>query len=206
MSMIVEMPAPGSPTRYAPAPSNSASDVALERLPSLSFRRIRRMAFFVPSGRKRGIRKQVGPSIVCASTRCASLIGAEKNHLCPVIRHSPSRESSARVVFAATSLPPCFSVIPMPMVTPALFAMTREEESYWRERICGSQASARSGAWAIAATEALVMVIGQIWPASTCEVMNSRAARASVRTLASASVASQVEACSPAATLRRMSA
>ena len=80
------MPLPSLPTRHAVAPWNSTSAEAFERLPSLSFSRSRRIAFCVPSGRKRGIRKQVSPSAACASTRKASDIGAEKNHLWPVMR------------------------------------------------------------------------------------------------------------------------
>ena len=83
---MVAIPRPSLPTRQAVAPSNSTSAEALERLPSLSFSRSSRIAFAVPSGRKRGIRKQVSPLSACASTRKASDIGAEKNHLCPVMR------------------------------------------------------------------------------------------------------------------------
>ena len=42
-----------------------------------------------PSGVKRGIRKQETPPSACARTRNASHIGAEKNHLWPVISYSP---------------------------------------------------------------------------------------------------------------------
>ena len=125
----------------------------------------------MPSGRKRGTRKQVSPSRARASTRKASLIGADMNHLWPVMRKVPSLASSARVVLASTSLPPCFSVIPMPTVTPFFSGKGRFDESYWRDRIFGSQTLARSGAWASAATAALVMVIGQTWPHSACAVM-----------------------------------
>ena len=48
------------------------------------------------------------------------------NHLWPVMRYSPpgppSPAGSAVVVLARTSVPPCFSVMPMPMVTPRLAA------------------------------------------------------------------------------------
>ena len=37
-------------------------------------------------GAKRGMRKQLSPSSACASTRKASHIGADMNHLCPVMR------------------------------------------------------------------------------------------------------------------------
>src|SRR5258708_4666916 len=49
MSMIVLMPAPGSPTISPMAPANSTSEEALERLPSLSFRRWKRKPLFSPS-------------------------------------------------------------------------------------------------------------------------------------------------------------
>ena len=48
-------------------------------------------------------------------------MGAEKNHLWPVMRQREPQSSvpsgTARVVLARTSEPPCFSVMPMPMVT-----------------------------------------------------------------------------------------
>ena len=62
------------------------SDDAFERLPSLSLRRWTWSAFTAPSGQKRGIRKQVSPPGACASTRKKSHIGADMNHLCPVMR------------------------------------------------------------------------------------------------------------------------
>ena len=71
----------------------------------------------VPSGRKRGTRKQVRPPGAWASTRKASHMGADMNHLCPVSAYSSPALGSARVVLARTSVPPCFSVIPMPRVT-----------------------------------------------------------------------------------------
>ena len=111
------------------------------------------------------------PSRVWASTRKASLIGAERNHLWPVMRQKPSRLSSAWLAMEETSLPPCFSVMPMPMVMPAFSPTGRAEESYCRERMIGSQFSAIDGVWASAATEALVIVIGQTWPHSACAVM-----------------------------------
>ena len=51
-------------------------------------------------------------------------MGAEKNHLWPVTaKHWPQASApmgTACVVLARTSEPPCFSVMPMPMVTPGL--------------------------------------------------------------------------------------
>ena len=101
---LADQPAGGA-RRIRPRP------VALERLPSLSLSRISWTPFRVPSGRKRGTRKQDSPSTVCASTRKASLIGADTNHLWPVRRQMPSPAVARRaVVLASTSLPPCFSV------------------------------------------------------------------------------------------------
>jgi len=107
--------------RWAQAFSNSTSDEALDQSPSLSFNRINRSALRLPSGRQRGSMKQVRPPAACASTRKASDIGAETNHLWPTNVYSPSAWSAvATVVLARTSLPPCFSVMPMPTVTPCL--------------------------------------------------------------------------------------
>ncbi len=120
ISMIVGTPRPGSPTSRAQAPCSSISLEALERLPSLSFRRWRWKALRVPSGRIRGSAKQPMPSSVWASTRNRSHIGAEQNHLCPVSSYSspgppaPPPSGRATVVLARTSEPPCFSVIAMP--------------------------------------------------------------------------------------------
>ncbi len=120
ISMMVRTPRPSSPTSRAQVPSNSTSADALDRLPSLSFSRWIRNTLRVPSGSTRGTRKQLSPPGARASTRKPSDIGAEQNHLCPVSRYAPSPDSgSARVVLDRTSLPPCFSVMPIPKSTPA---------------------------------------------------------------------------------------
>ena len=93
----------------------------------------------VPSGSRRGMKKQDRPRSVCASTRCASHCGAEKNHLWPVMRYEPSAERTARVVLARTSEPPCFSVIPMPMRPPRLCSKGMSRGSYSRGRSRGTQ-------------------------------------------------------------------
>ena len=90
ISMMVGTPRPSSPTICAQAPSNSTSLDAFERFPSLSFRRWRWKRLRVPSGRIRGSRKHDSPPSACASTRNASHIGAEQNHLWPVISYSRS--------------------------------------------------------------------------------------------------------------------
>lgn len=80
--MIVATPRPSSPTRRAQlSPSNSTSAEAFERLPSLSLSRWIRKELRLPSGSTRGSRKQVSPPGARASTRKASDIGAEQNHL-----------------------------------------------------------------------------------------------------------------------------
>jgi hypothetical protein len=124
ISRICGTPRPSSPTSQAVASTNSTSELALALLPSLSFRRWIRIALALPSGRIRGRKKHDRPDCVCASTRKASHIGADRNHLWPVMRKrwpQPSLPSAtAAVVFARTSEPPCFSVMPMPMVRPGL--------------------------------------------------------------------------------------
>ncbi len=48
-------------------------------------------------------------------------MGAEQNHLWPLSSYVPSSASGrASVVLARTSLPPCFSVMPIPKTAPAL--------------------------------------------------------------------------------------
>ena len=88
----------------------------------MSFSRWMWKAFRSPSGVKRGRRKHERPRSVCARTRNASHIGAEQNHLWPVSAYSAPGPrpaiASARVVFARTSEPPCFSVIAMPQSAP----------------------------------------------------------------------------------------
>ena len=129
ISMIVGTPRPSSPTSRAQAPRSSTSLEAFDRLPSLSLSRWIWIALRSPSGVKRGMKKHEIPPSACARTRNASHIGAEKNHLCPVSAYSapgpPPLSGAATVVFARTSEPPCFSVIPMPHSAPALSAAGR---------------------------------------------------------------------------------
>ncbi|MNH35565.1 hypothetical protein D3C79_962590 [compost metagenome] len=70
------------------------------------------------------------------------------------------------MVLARTSVPPCFSVMAMPMVTPVFCSMGRLRGSYSVERIFGSHFSAISGCRRRAGTLAKVMVSGQPVPAS----------------------------------------
>ena len=48
------------------------------------------MALTLPSGSQRGRKKQLRPVAVCASTRKASHIGADMNHLWPVSAEAPA--------------------------------------------------------------------------------------------------------------------
>ena len=88
ISMIVGTPRPSSPTIRAQAARNSTSLEAFERLPSLSLSRWMWKRLRSPSGVKRGSRKHERPPSAWASTRNASHIGAEQNHLWPVISYS----------------------------------------------------------------------------------------------------------------------
>ena len=62
------------------------------------------------------------PPSAWARTRKASHIGADMNHLWPVSSYSapgpPPFTGRAIVVLARTSVPPCFSVIPIPVRAP----------------------------------------------------------------------------------------
>src|SRR4029077_19967613 len=131
IARIVRTPAPSSPSRTPQVPSSSTSDDAVDRVPSLSLSRCSAQGLRVPSGRTRGTTKQVSPPGAWASTRNTSHIGAEQNHLCPVSRYSPSPPAgTAQVVFARTSEPPCFSVIPIPASRPLLVVGSRRPGSY----------------------------------------------------------------------------
>jgi hypothetical protein len=127
--MMVATPRPAGPTSQPTVPSNSGSALALLRLPSLSFSRWMRNGLRDPSGSTRGTRKQDSPSGARASTRKRSLIGALVNHLCPRRSQVPSPAGVAVVVFARTSEPPCFSVMPMPASNPRLVAGGRRPGS-----------------------------------------------------------------------------
>jgi len=167
ISMMVFTPCPSGPTSQPSVPSNSGSEDALERLPSLSLRRWTRNGLRVPSGRTRGTRKQDSPPGACASTRKTSHIGADVNHLCPRSTYTPgSAVGAADVVFVRTSEPPCFSVMPMPARTPRFPVGTRRPGSYSRAVSSGSYTFARSGWWRRAGTAAYVIDTGQPWPAS----------------------------------------
>jgi hypothetical protein len=82
----------------------------------------------------------------------------------------PSPTFSAAVVLARTSVPPCFSVMPMPMVTADFCMAGLLDESYLRDRIFGAQSFCTAGEAISAATDALVIVSGQRWPHSSCAV------------------------------------
>ena len=102
---------------------NSTSEDALDLLPHLSLSRWISRPLRDPSGSQPVARKHDSPFSACASVRNRSLIGTEKNHLCPVSRYSapdPVRPVAGRavVIVARRSDPPCFSVMAMPTVAP----------------------------------------------------------------------------------------
>ena len=137
-----------------------------------------------PSGVKRGKRKQETPASVWARTRKASHIGAEQNHLWPVISYSPPGpppfSGTALVVLARTSEPPCFSVIAMPARQPGFWSAGRSLPSYWSEVKRGSHSAAISGWLRSDGITEKVIEIGQPTPASTCASWLNRAARATL--------------------------
>ncbi len=149
ISMMVATPRPSSPMAQACAPANSTSEEAFERLPSLSFRRWKCRPFTLPSGRKRGIRKQVSPPAACASTRKASRHGRGHEPLVAgddVFGARPRLPTGSAVVVAArTSVPPCFSVMPMPIVTALFFAAGAKLGSYLKGRMRGTHSLASVG-------------------------------------------------------------
>ena len=82
------------------------------------------------------------------------------------------------MVFARTSEPPCFSVMAMPIVSPAFWLSGTLRGSYTGAVIFGNQASASAGVVRRAGTAANVIVIGQMCPASAWLCRYTRAARA----------------------------
>src|SRR5258708_21989224 len=108
-------------------------------------------------------------------------MGAEMNHLWPVIRYSLEDTApilSALLVWALTSDPPCFSVIRMPSSTPDFSGAGAKRGSYWEERTLGSLSRTRSGSARSAAMQEKVMEMGHVCPASFCAVNMTKAARA----------------------------
>ena len=69
-------------------------------------------------------------------------MGAEQNHLCPSSAYSPPPRGSARVTLARTSLPPCFSVMAMPISAPCLRDAGWNEGSYSVEQMRGAHSRA----------------------------------------------------------------
>ncbi len=217
---IVATPRPSSPTSHACVPANSISLDAFERLPSLSLRRWMRNTLRDPSGSTRGTTKQLSPPGACASTRKASLMGALQNHLCPVRRNSRPHASStpvgsARVVFARTSDPPCFSVIAMPTRAerfstvgwrwPVAGGLTRAPPSpgsYSRESRRGIHCSRRpDAASSSTGTAACVIDTGHACPGSTCAKRKNAAARS---TFAPGPGCAHADVCAPAPTAAAM--
>ena len=216
---IVATPRPSSPTSHAVVPASSISLEAFERLPSLSFSRWMRNTFREPSGSTRGTKKQLRPPGACASTRNASLIGALQNHLCPVSANSRPHPSSppvgsARVVFARTSEPPCFSVIAMPTSAEAFGGRvapraagrvsrpSSRRGSYSRLSSRGIQSSrSPDAASSSVGTAACVIDTGHACPGSTCAKRKNAAARS---TFAPGPGEAHADVCAPAATAALM--
>ena len=107
-----------------------------------------------------------------ATTRCASHIGAEKNHLCPRSEYSPPRPPPptgvALVVFARTSDPPCFSVMPMPNQIERLPEIGLSEGSYSSLNSLSPRVSHSAGSFCSRGMLACVIVAGQSAPYSIC--------------------------------------
>src|ERR1700726_892652 len=108
-------------------------------------------------------------------------IGAEQNHLWPVISYSPPAppplSAHARVVLARTSEPPCFSVIAIPVIALPFSVAGIRRGSYVVAVTSGSHVAASSGCARSAGTTANVIVIGQAKPASACIAVMYSAAR-----------------------------
>ena len=73
-------------------------------------------------------------------------------------------------MLARTSVPPCFSVMPMPSVSPAFSTGGFWVWSYLRVVTRGAHSRNSFGLAINAASDALVMVIGHRWPHSSSAV------------------------------------
>ena len=120
ISMIAGTPRPGSPTSQPVVPSNSTSLEALDRSPSLSLSRC--SAEHVARAVGQHARdEEAGDALVELGQhqeQVAHRRGGEP--LVPGQRVAAVGPGTARVVLARTSEPPCFSVMPMPAISPAL--------------------------------------------------------------------------------------
>ena len=115
--------------------------LALLQSPSLSFRRWMRTPLSVAIGRERGSRKQLRPP---SRLRQHQVGIAHRRREEPLVADqlvaAVGLARRARVVFARTSEPPCFSVMPMPIVLPAFCAAGTLRGSYASAPTRGSQA------------------------------------------------------------------
>ena len=118
-----------------------------------------------PSARARGTRRTSAPRRTTCGRR-ARRAGPRRPHATGV----------ARVVLARTSEPPCFSVIPMPIVLPALLPRRHRSRVVRRRERCAAATRARApAACSSDGTHAYVIVSGQLvpWSAWLCRYISA---------------------------------
>ena len=147
---MVATPRPSSPMAQACAPANSTSEDAFERLPSLSFRRWKCRRVHAAVGQE--ARHQETGESACGLGQHQEGVRHRRGHE-PLVAgddvfgaRAALPTGSAFVVVARTSVPPCFSVMPMPMVTALFFAAGAKLGSYLtRQDACGTHSLASVG-------------------------------------------------------------
>ncbi len=178
MSTMVATPRPSSPMIHPVASWNSTSDDALERLPSLSFRRWKWRALTVPSGRKRGSKKSESPPGACAQNQKG--IRHRSGHepfvsgdRVEAIRGAHGLRRVRANIRAALLFRHAHANHDSGFVGGGFEALVEERDS-----TSGSQSRAKKvSLFSKTGTAALVIVRGQQWPDSICTARKSFAAR-----------------------------
>ncbi len=144
MSIMVRTPRPSSPTRHAKALQNSTSDDRIGNVAELVLEPLEAQAVDL-AVRLEARHQETGQP--------ARRLRQHQKHVAHRRRHEPLVTGNAItfavrrawVVLARTSVPPCFSVMPMPMVTPVFSGHGINRGSYFREaKFSASRAPATS--------------------------------------------------------------
>ena len=173
ISMMVRTPRPSSPTRRAQVSRRTRPRWRRwSGCPACPSAAGSRKTLRVPSGSTRGTRKQVSPPGRLRPAPGSRPTSAPSRTTCArSAAYSPvaPASGSARVVLARTSLPPCFSVMPIPNEGARL--LPRRAAAPARTRARSAAAPTRRpapGSVRSAGTAACVIDTGQPCPASAC--------------------------------------
>ena len=172
ISMMVRTPRPSSPTRQAKAPCELDLRGSVGAVAELVLEALQAERIDLPV-RPKSRHQETGQP--------ARRLRQHQERVAHRRRHEPFVAGDAiafagrhrrAVVLARTSVPPCFSVMPMPMVTPDFSFQQRKLGSYYaRQDLRHHARQQRRRAAASAATAARVIVTGHMCPFSTCATM-----------------------------------